>query len=146
MAGKRRRTDGKKYWTVAEANAALPLVQAVVRDIMRLAPDLRDRYERLRRLLPSQAGQIDESHWEEVNQLQNQLERYQDQMNEYLSELAQLGVELKDPFTGLLDFRCWMDNREVYLCWRHGEPEVAFWHELDAGFAGRQKIQSMSHV
>ena len=39
-------------------------------------------------------------------------------------ELRQLGVELKDYFTGLIDFPCWMDGREVYLCWRLGEPEV----------------------
>jgi hypothetical protein len=37
-----------------------------------------------------------------------------------------------------------MDGREVYLCWRLGEPEVAFWHELDAGFGGRQKLMARS--
>ncbi len=61
-------------------------------------------------------------------------------MREYEQELRKLGVELKDYFTGLIDFPCWMDGREVYLCWQLGEPEVAHWHELDAGFAGRQKL------
>jgi hypothetical protein len=41
---------------------------------------------------------------------------------------------------GLCDFYSVMDGREVFLCWRLGEPEVSYWHELDAGFAGRQPL------
>ena len=55
-------------------------------------------------------------------------------------ELRKLGVELKDHNTGLIDFPCRMGDREVYLCWRLGEPEVGYWHEVNAGFAGRQKL------
>jgi hypothetical protein len=40
----------------------------------------------------------------------------------------------------LIDFPAWMNGREVYLCWRLGEPDVGHWHELDAGFAGRKKL------
>ena len=54
--------------------------------------------------------------------------------------MKKLKVELKDPFIGLIDFPCLMDGREVYLCWRLGEPELAHWHELDSGFAGRKRI------
>jgi hypothetical protein len=63
-------------------------------------------------------------------------------MEEYVRELKALGVELKDYFTGLIDFPSLMDGRPVYLCWRLGEPEVAHWHELEAGVAGRQKLVS----
>jgi hypothetical protein len=41
-----------------------------------------------------------------------------------------------------LDFPALKDGREVYLCWQHGEGEIAFWHEVEAGFAGRQPIES----
>ena len=51
-----------------------------------------------------------------------------------------LNVELKDYFSGLVDFPCWMDDHEVYLCWRLDESEVTHWHEIDAGFAGRQRL------
>ena len=74
-------------------------------------------------------------------QAQSELERGQERMREYERELQNLGIELKDYFIGLIDFPCRMDGREVYLCWRLGEPEVAYWHELDAGFAGRQKLR-----
>ena len=55
-------------------------------------------------------------------------------------ELEELGMQLKDPRLGLVDFPSEMYWRPVLLCWRLGEPEVGFWHELDAGYAGRQPL------
>src|SRR5690348_10274558 len=132
---------GKKYYTAAQANAALPLVRAIVGDITELARDLRERHERLARVQVPARGAMGEAYEEEVRQMQAELERGQERMEEYEEELKRLGVELKDYHSGLIDFLCWMDNREVYLCWRMGEPEVGYWHELDAGFAGRKKLQ-----
>jgi hypothetical protein len=81
-----------------------------------------------------------DAYGEELQQIRAQVERDQERMREYEGELKSLGVELKDYYTGLIDFPCRMDGREVYLCWRLGEAEVAHWHEIDAGFAGRQKL------
>ncbi len=131
---------GKKYFTVAEANATLPLVRAVVRDITELARSWRERQEHLNRIQPGKRGALSEAHQEELLQVHAEYERDQERMREYEQELKQLGVELKDYFTGLIDFPAWMDGREVYLCWRLGEAEVAHWHELEAGFAGRKKL------
>ncbi|MBL8794168.1 MAG: DUF2203 domain-containing protein [Planctomycetia bacterium] len=130
----------KKYFTLAEANASLPLVRAIAQDIARLAPELRDRHERLEKLAPAEGGRLSSAAREEVEHVQEQLERDHERMNEFFAELNKLGIELKDPFTGLLDFPALREGREVYLCWRLGEPEVGFWHELNAGFAGRQEI------
>ena len=140
MAAKKRVRGKKKYFTVAEANAALPLVRAIVSDITKLAEELRDRHERLSRVVPPERKMIGEAYREELEQVRADFERDQERMQEYVQELHKLGVELKDYFTGLVDFRCRMEDREVYLCWRLGEPEVAHWHELDAGFAGRKKL------
>jgi hypothetical protein len=131
----------KKYFTVAEANAALPLAQAIVRDITTLASDLRERDERLSRLKPD-VGRVTlgSAYQEELQQVTAEFERDQERMREYIKELTDLGIELKDFDTGLIDFPCWLDDREVYLCWRLGEPEVAHWHETNAGFAGRRRI------
>jgi hypothetical protein len=130
----------KKYFTIAEANAALPLVRAIAQDITELAHSLHDRHERLKRVRSGERAKMGESYQEELQHMEQEFERDQARMHEYEKELKDLGVELKDYYTGLLDFRCKMDNREVYLCWRLGEAEVAHWHELDAGFAGRQKL------
>jgi hypothetical protein len=132
----------KKYFSVSEANAMLPLVRAIVGDITELAGTVRDRQERLAKLKPTNRRATKDAYQEELDQLQAAIERDHDRMRELLTELTGLGIELKDPFTGLIDFPCWMNNREVYLCWKHGEPTVAHWHELDAWFAGRQKLVS----
>jgi hypothetical protein len=140
MAARKQRTPGKKYFTVAEANATLPLLRAILRDITALARDLHERHERLARLRPSKRGAIGEAYDEELREVEAEFERDQERMREYVQELDGLGVLLKSPDTGLIDFPCWMDNREVYLCWQLGEDEVAHWHELGAGFAGRQRL------
>ena len=59
-----------------------------------------------------------------------------------LREIAELGVELKDPEQGLVDFRTQRRGREVYLCWKLGEgSRISFWHDLDTGFSGRKIIE-----
>jgi hypothetical protein len=132
--------SSKRYYTAAEANATLPLVRAILRDITELGRDLQDRQERMSRIRPSNRARMSEAYEEEWKQLQTGVERDQERLVEFADELKNLGIELKDPYTGLIDFPCWMEGREVYLCWRLGEPEVAYWHELDAGFAGRRKL------
>jgi hypothetical protein len=141
MAPKRRPAD-KKYFTPAEANAMLPLVRSIVTDITTLARDLRERHERLTRIPADRRTGLTEAHQEELQLIEGELERGQARMGEYETELRQLGIELKDYFSGLIDFPCWMDGRAVYLCWRLGEPEVAHWHELEGGFAGRQRLMA----
>jgi hypothetical protein len=142
----------KKYFTPAQANAMLPLVRRIVQDITDLAGALRERQERIMRLVPESPGRESDEmgneeldRVEEVMQLEEEFERGRQRMTEYVEELGKLGVELKDFFVGLIDFPCWMDGREVYLCWRQGEPEVGHWHEIDAGFAGRQKLLQEAH-
>ena len=136
----RKPVSGKKHYTADEANAALPLVRAIIRDITALAHDLRERHERLAHLRPSSKDGLSDAHHEELEQARAEIEGGKEKMQELEKELKQLGIELKDYFSGLIDFPCWMDGREVFLCWRQGEAEVAHWHELDAGFSGRHKL------
>jgi uncharacterized protein DUF2203 len=57
-----------------------------------------------------------------------------------LRELQEMEIVLRDLDRGLVDFPSVRGDREVYLCWEEGEDEIGFWHELDAGHAGRQAI------
>ncbi|MBV9122413.1 MAG: DUF2203 family protein, partial [Planctomycetes bacterium] len=68
-----RPTRGKKYYTAAEANGALPLVRVIVRDITDLARDLQDRYDRLARLKPAGNIKVGEAYQEEIRQAQDEL-------------------------------------------------------------------------
>ena len=131
--------QGKKFYTPAEANAALPLVRAIVADITALAGSLRERYERLQQTRRERDNPKD-AYQEEWQHMQEEFERDQERLREFEQELTKLGIHLKDYHQGLIDFPCWRDGREVYLCWKQGEPDVAHWHEVDAGFAGRQKL------
>jgi hypothetical protein len=63
-----------------------------------------------------------------------------ERVGEYVQELSDLGVISQSETEGLVDFPSVMDGRLVFLCWKLGEPEVMHWHELDAGFAGRQTL------
>jgi hypothetical protein len=141
MTAPTKRARRKKYFTPAEANATLPLLRSILRDVTELASELKERHERLGRVpVPAGAGGRGDAYQEELNEMQAEFERGRERMKEYLEELRGLGVELKDEYTGLVDFPSILDDHEVYLCWRLGEPEVAHWHEIDAGFAGRQRL------
>lgn len=60
-------------------------------------------------------------------------------------EIGHLGIEVKDPAQGLIDFRAMRDGHEVYLCWKLGEgSRILYWHELEAGIAGRRAIDPLN--
>ena len=61
-------------------------------------------------------------------------------LREALQQIESTGCVIKDLDIGLIDFPCMVDDQEIYLCWKLGESEVLHWHELDAGFAGRQSL------
>jgi hypothetical protein len=131
----------KRLFTVEEANQRLPLVRAIVTDIVKLYEDVHSRRDRLNRVRQSSPGHKTPSMYsEEVQQIEDELEKDIARLEEFANELEELGVELKDPVMGLVDFRSLFEGREVYLCWRLGEDEISHWHELDAGFQGRQSL------
>ena len=57
-----------------------------------------------------------------------------------MADLDERDIVLRDRDRGLIDFPAFRDGREVYLCWIDGEPDIEFWHDLDAGYAGRQPL------
>ena len=132
----------RTLFTVASANKSLPLVRAIVEDIVQLFRDVRDREERLSALRRGLAGKVerDDPYGEEVEQVRADLEKDVEKLQEFVDELQELGVEFKDPVMGLVDFPARIDGREVYLCWKLGEPTVDFWHTHESGFQGRQRL------
>jgi hypothetical protein len=132
----------RKYFSVEEANRSLPLVRVIVEDIVRQSRLVDGLQQRLQRVLRERRRPSEDLYSEELAQTQNELEVEDEKLQSYVAELQNLGVELKSDEIGLCDFRSMMNGREVYLCWRLGEPHVMFWHELDAGFAGRQALRA----
>lgn len=130
----------RKVFTAQQANAALPLVRAIVRDVVHLAREVAERRQRVTALAARRAGRPKDVYAEELAQAEEELQRDVQQLQHYAAELEELGVELKSATEGLVDFPTIIEGRPAYLCWKYGEPEVRFWHELDAGFAGRKPL------
>ncbi|HVX64897.1 MAG TPA: DUF2203 domain-containing protein [Pirellulales bacterium] len=136
----------RKLFTVEQANAALPLVRAIATDLASLSRDVIERRERLSLLLAGRERGARDLYGEELAQVEQDLEKDSERLQEYVEELRELGVEPKNGPEGLVDFPAMMDGRPVYLCWKLGEPEVLHWHDLDAGFRGRQSLAAASSV
>ena len=133
-----------RHFTVDEANATLPYVRRIVEDIVADYHRWRDciqRYEVLAGGATSQEGET-----EEQVALREEVDQYAQRINHFINELSRVGCVFKGFEGGLVDFRSRLGDRDVQLCWKLGEPEVAFWHEVDAGFAGRQPLQPQSVI
>ena len=129
----------RRYFTVEEANKALPLIRMILTDIVRQSRVVDDLQQRLAMVSGERRRPSNDFYTEELAQSQAELEAEEIKLTSYIEELKRLGVEFKGP-NGLCDFYSIMDGREVFLCWCLGEPEVSYWHDLDAGFAGRQPL------
>ncbi|MCH8126767.1 DUF2203 domain-containing protein [candidate division KSB1 bacterium] len=116
----------KKYYTPVEASKTLPLVKRIVYDILEIG-------QRIGTLnLMQKDGEADNPEVEELV----------DKLNGYLAELEQIGCYFKDwNFTiGLVDFPAKINGKEVLLCWRSDEDNLKYYHDIEAGFAGRKLI------
>lgn len=136
----------RKLFTVEQANAALPLVRAITADLAQLSRDVIERRERLSTLLAGRERGSRDLYGEELAHVEAELEKDSERLQEYVEELRDLGVDPKNGPEGLVDFPAMLDGKPVYLCWKLGEPEVLFWHDLDAGFRGRQPLTAGSSL
>jgi hypothetical protein len=133
-----------RLFTIEQANAMLPLVKAICSDLATLARDVMERRHRLALLTAGRELKPGDPYSDELTQMEGDLERDAIRLQEYVAELRELGVEPKGAVEGLVDFPCELDGRVVYLCWKLGEPEVLYWHDLDTGFSGRQPLTAGS--
>src|SRR5438034_1206562 len=126
-----------RFFSVDQANRTLPLVRKIVEDVVQQHKLWRESILELD--LVASTTRADEPH-ERVEELERRAQALAREIDGYQRELDALGIELKDRRLGLIDFPSEIGGRRVLLCWRLGEPEVQFWHEVDAGYAGRQPL------
>ncbi|MEA3202815.1 MAG: hypothetical protein QOI63_481 [Thermoplasmata archaeon] len=135
-----------RLWSLAEANAALPKVRALLAGVRRRLGDLRDAEAQLRDLRTVWGDQVLSVACPDHQEYLRHVAAFQERRDLYLEAseaFAAAGIELKDPDTGLVDFRGQLGTRTVLLCWRDGEASVGHYHEMDAGFSGRRPIPSL---
>lgn len=124
-------------YTVEQANATLPLVRRIVEDIVVNHQRWRERILEFDLLASAVRADVPD---ERATQLEREAQAMARDIDAFERELASLGIALKDRRLGLIDFPAVIDGREVWLCWRLGEPDIRFYHELDAGFGGRKPL------
>jgi hypothetical protein len=127
-------------YTVETANKTLPLVRRIVSDAVR---DYWRWQEKVRRYEALAADRKLDQPNEEAERLERETQDLAREIEGYVAEIRQLGVEMKGLDTGLVDFPAEVEGRAVWLCWQLGEDSVQYWHESDAGFAGRQPVEAL---
>lgn len=131
---------GFKLFTLEEADRTLPLVRRVVEDLTVEYPRWRNAVSRFELLAGGARADWGES--QELAAARDEVTRHADRINRYLQELEAIGCVFKGFEAGLVDFYSLREDRLVFLCWRLGEDHITHWHEIDAGFSGRQPIDS----
>jgi hypothetical protein len=131
------RGERRRLYTLAEATAALALVRPLLEELSESKRGLDAVHSSLLRLTPHQR---ENGHRLNAIGLEQQMERLVDHLARGIREIEVMGIELKDIDAGLIDFPSLHRGRIVYLCWRLGEDEISFWHEISTGFAGRRPI------
>jgi len=127
-----------RTFTLDEARALLP----EVREIVETMRDHKREFDRKRALLKDAGKHAGGNGHAPADALgaQRDAERLVEEIQERIRRLAAMGVEVKGIDDGLVDFPSERDGRIVYLCWRIGEPDILYWHDLDAGFRGRRPL------
>jgi hypothetical protein len=130
-----------RYFTPEEANELLAEVRPAAEELVERRHALMVVTGRRARLVSRIAGNGGDFDPQEPRELQEELERVAEAVGEAVERLERLGVVVKDADRGLVDFPALRDDgEEVLLCWEVGEDEVAYWHGLEEGFAGRKPL------
>lgn len=125
-------------FTVAEANALLPEIVPLLMEMRARKVELDTALAELETLTPAMRLN---GHAAEARSLEARIHESSMELAAGVDHLRDQGIEIKSIDHGLIDFPSVRGNRVVFLCWRLGEgAEIRFWHEIDAGFAGRRPL------
>lgn len=121
-----------RHYTREEANALLPRLEPLLAALREAKAELTDEqaHELLADAGPTNGG----------GEPGKQVGAAFLEVRRLLETIEEAGLVLRDIDRGLLDFPAQRDGREVYLCWELGEEDVAYWHELESGYGGRQPL------
>ena len=122
----------EKHYTPEEARALLPDVKRWLEDLAALRAEI-EKYEQRMTGLMVPGCDLGGS-------LVNSWVRKLVEMQDVLMKFFQREIQIKDLDRGLIDFPAFHGDKEVFLCWEQGEEDIEFWHDLDSGYAGRERL------
>jgi hypothetical protein len=124
-----------QFFTLSEANEALVLIRPLMHEVQAIR-------QKIMLTQPEAWTAIERSVGNGGSRALSQVVQDFERLDALVHEILDTGVLIKDVNIGLLDFPALRNGHEVYLCWQYGEDDIAYWHEVDAGFAGRQPIDT----
>lgn len=124
-----------RYFTLEQANEALTVIRPLMDEIQAIR-------NKIMATQPDAWTAIEKSVGNGGNRALSKLIQDFEKLDALVHRVLDMDVLIKDVNIGLLDFPALRHGREVYLCWQYGEEDIAFWHEVEAGFAGRQPIDT----
>jgi hypothetical protein len=125
-----------RYYTLEEARRTLPRIQQLMEEVQRARKEII-------RLRPEVWPALKKAASNGGNHTASELAHEFGRLERSVKGITDLGIYIKDLDSGIIDFLGMRDGREVFLCWRLGEDDIRFWHDLNTGFAGRQPIDSL---
>jgi hypothetical protein len=126
-----------RYFTLERANTVVALIRPQVKEILAIRKIILDRQPEIWPVVERAAGNGGNK---KASQVTFEFQR----MDALVREIMATGAILKDINTGLVDFPALREGREIYLCWKYGEGEVAYWHETNVGISERKSIDGDS--
>lgn len=133
-------TKTLKRFTLDEANAMLPLVRSIVSDICEVFRTVTGRRTDLYRLLRKGVRKAGQVYDDEVAESRADLQEEYDQIWRYREELESLGVFLRQPDEGWIEFPASIVGRDAFYSWRLGEEHIQFWREAEAPWSNRKAL------
>jgi hypothetical protein len=124
-----------RYFSLSEANEALEIIRPVMDEVQAIRQKILAKQ-------PEAWPAIEKSAGNGGNKALSSLVQDFEKLDALIHQIQDAGAQIKDINIGLLDFSALRNGHEVYLCWQHGEGDIAFWHEVEDGYAGRQPIAS----
>ncbi len=132
-----------RFFTLLEAEKLLPEVERLLRSLIHFKEDYEQQEAELaqiNRRIALAGGMVPP--WNRIAQLRTQKDAAGRALKSAMERVQEIGCQLKDLETGLIDFPTLYRGQEVYLCWKLGESGIGYWHHIEDGFRGRRPIDS----
>lgn len=122
------------FFTPNEANSLLPDVQRMLQDLLAKKNRIESERKTMQELALEEGGEASELGNKKIQELMDEIQRI-------VGLLEEMGCIVRHIDEGIVDFPALRYGKQVYLCWRLGEPTVAYWHDMENGFDGRSRIK-----
>jgi hypothetical protein len=133
----------RRYFNLLEAEGLLPQVERLLRGLIRSKQEYEEvdaDLSQIKQRIALLGGTVPPH--DRTLQLRQRKDAAARALKSTLEQIQEIGCELKDVDTGLIDFPTLYRDREVYLCWKLGESGIGYWHHVEDGFRGRRPIDS----